>query len=59
MGVLDGVHVPQGEGEVLGCFVPIGLNGIFLNRNVFDSSVKSCSLAFRRNNKVRDQSWGL
>jgi len=26
---LDGVHVPQGEGEVLGFCDPIGLNGIF------------------------------
>ena len=23
MGVLDGVHVPQGEGEVLGFFSPL------------------------------------
>jgi len=36
-GVLDGAHVPQGEGYVLGFFVPIG----FLDRNVFDSCVKS------------------
>jgi len=26
IGVLDGVHVPQGEGEV---FLPISLNGVF------------------------------
>jgi len=29
-----GVHVPQGEGAVLGFFVPIGLIGVFFNRNV-------------------------
>jgi len=28
MGVLDGVHVPQGEGWFGGFVVPIGLNGI-------------------------------
>jgi len=27
LGVLDGVHVPQGEGEVWGIFCPTGLNG--------------------------------
>jgi len=26
--VLDGVHIPQGEGEVLGVFLSIALNGI-------------------------------
>jgi len=41
MGVLDGdARVPR-EGEVLGFPVPIGLDGVFLNRNIFDSSVKS------------------
>jgi len=30
MGVLDRVHMSQGEGEVLGGFVLIGFNGIFL-----------------------------
>ena len=30
MGVLDGVHIPQGEGEVLGIFSSTGLNGIFV-----------------------------
>jgi len=29
MGVLDGVHVPQGK-ERLGFFAPIGLNDVFL-----------------------------
>jgi len=28
-GVLDGVHIPQGEGKVLGAFLPVGLNGVF------------------------------
>jgi len=28
MGVLDGVHVPQEEGEALRFFFPIGLNGV-------------------------------
>jgi len=30
MGILDGVHVPQGEGRVSGGFSPIGFNGIFV-----------------------------
>jgi len=42
--VLDRVHVPQGEGAVLGIFFgnrnPIGLNGRN-DVNVFDSCVKS------------------
>jgi len=38
---LDGVHVPQGEGKFWEFFGPIGLNGVFLNRNVLDSYVKS------------------
>jgi len=29
IGVLDGVHMPQEEGEVLGVFLPSGVNGIF------------------------------
>jgi len=28
--VLDGVQMPQGEGEVWEYFSPIGLNGVFL-----------------------------
>ena len=32
MGVFDGVHVPQGEGVVLGVYRP--LDGVFLNINV-------------------------
>jgi len=39
MGVFDGVHVPQGEGVVLGVYRP--LDGVFLNINVFDSCVES------------------
>ena len=31
----------KGKGRVWVFFVPIGLNGIFLNRNVFDLCVKS------------------
>jgi len=30
MGVSDGVHMPQGEWEVLGVCIPIGLTGVFL-----------------------------
>ena len=41
MGVLVGANVPQGEEEVLGFFDSICLNGIFLNKNVLDSCVKS------------------
>jgi len=37
MGVLDGVHVPQGEGGL----VPIVSMVYLINRNVFDSCVKS------------------
>jgi len=36
-----GVHVPQGEMTVLGFVVPIGFNGVFLNRSVIDSCVKN------------------
>jgi len=42
--VLDGVHVPHVEGVDLGVVCPhwpSGLNGVFCNRNVFDSSMKS------------------
>ena len=69
MGVLDGVHVPQGEGEVLGVFIPIGLNGIFFteiirlmreNLTIFlygQYIVENiCSLVFGRNSHVRDRS---
>jgi len=49
------VHVPQGEGEVLRAFVSIGFNGVFLNRNVFDSCVKS-SQYFRMDNTLLETS---
>ena len=41
--VLDGVqfHVPQGERRGSVGFVPIGLNGVVFNTNVFDSCTKS------------------
>ena len=67
---IDGAYVPQGEKEVWDFF----LNGVFLNRNVFNSCVKSrqyfrtdnilletsvCSLAFRRSTEVQDRSLGL
>ena len=29
MGVLDGVYIPQGEGEVSGFFASISMNGVF------------------------------
>jgi len=38
IGVLDGVHVPQGEGQFLG-FLPHWYNWCVLNRNVFNSSL--------------------
>jgi len=40
MGVLDGVDVSQRKREVRGV-AHIGLNGVFFNRNVFDSCVES------------------
>jgi len=42
--VLDGIHVPQGEGMDFGVVCPHwpnGFNGIFCNRNVFDSCLKT------------------
>jgi len=44
MDVLGGVYVSQGEGDVCGFIVTIGLNGAFFNRNVFNSCVKSWQL---------------
>jgi len=41
MGVLDGVQLPQGKGRFWRFFVPIGLNGVFFNENIFDMCVKS------------------
>ena len=41
VGVLDGGPHASREGEVLGVFCSIGLNGIFFNRNVFDSCVEN------------------
>jgi len=68
-GCIRWVHVPQGEGKF---FVSIGLNGVFFNRNIFNSCVKSWQflygqyiiekvslLAFQRNSQVWDRSWGL
>jgi len=41
-GVLDGVHVAKGKGQFWGGeLAPTIFNGIFVNRNVFDSCVKS------------------
>ena len=46
-GVVSGVGrgmgsmCPKGKGRFCGFFVQIGLNGIFLNRNVFDLCIKS------------------
>jgi len=40
MGVLDGVHVPQGEGGVSGDFSPRWFQWHIFNRNVFNSYVK-------------------
>jgi len=50
IGVLDGVHVQQGKGAVSTVFCPhwpIGFNGVFCNRNIFDSCTKSWQY-FRR-----------
>ena len=41
MGVLDGVHVPQGEEGVLGGCLFQWFEWHIFNRNVFDSCVKS------------------
>ena len=41
MGVLDGVHMPQVEGEDLGVFRPQWFEWSIFNRNVFDSCVQS------------------
>jgi len=40
MGVLDGVHVPQGEEDVSGIFCRIGLNGIFFNKWLVHEKLK-------------------
>ena len=73
MGVLDGVHMPQGKGEVLGIFCSHWLEWyifkqkcvrlmrekltMFPYRQYIIGNV--CSLAFQRNAQVQDQSWGL
>ena len=36
-----GPHATRKRGD-FGVFGPIGLNGIFLNRNIFNSCIESC-----------------
>jgi len=39
---------PKGKRRFGGFFVPIGLNGVFLNRNVFDSWKKLAVFPYRQ-----------